>query len=336
MRVLVAEDSATPRVMLERALTNLGHECLVAEDGTAAWELFVRHGADVVISDWMMPGMDGDELCRRVRESSVTSYSYFILLTSLEESGYVLRGMEAGADDYLKKPFDIEDLKARLIAASRVTQLHERLRVQQAELEKLNARLFDESRNDPLTAVGNRIALREQLEQLAARAERSGRPYALALYDIDLFKSYNDSCGHQAGDEVLRAVADALVDQCRQGDTVYRFGGEELLVVFPNQTLDTAAIAAERLRCGVEALGIAHDARGAGAVVTVSGGIAQLEPSDGGDVEALLKRADLALYRAKELGRNRIEQAPGSVAAHDTALSDASDPPLRVVHPTRG
>jgi two-component system chemotaxis response regulator CheY len=309
MRVLIAEDSATPRVLLERALVGLGHECLVAEDGDRAWKLFVDHGADVVISDWLMPGLDGDELCRRVRQHTEGSYCYFILLTSLEDHSHVIAGMEAGADDYLKKPFVADDLKARLISAARVTALHEQLAAQQAELEGLNRRLFEESRHDPLTRVGNRIAMHEQLERLGDSAARYGHTYSVGLYDVDCFKSYNDSCGHLAGDEVLRAVAASLVEQCRLSDTVYRYGGEELLVVFPQQGIEAAGMAAERLRSGVERLGIAHEARGAGAVVTVSGGVAQLEDSDHADFNALLSRADEALYRAKEAGRNNVELA---------------------------
>src|ERR1700733_11415965 len=138
MRVLIAEDSAVARLVLEQAVSGLGHECIVAEDGAAAWERFLRDGADVVISDWMMPGMDGDELCRRVRRRPGASYAYFILLTSLDSPGNVLEGMEAGADDYLKKPFELNDLRAKFIAAARVTELHERLRAQQGEMEELN------------------------------------------------------------------------------------------------------------------------------------------------------------------------------------------------------
>jgi two-component system, cell cycle response regulator len=245
MRVLIAEDSVTARVLLERAVVKLGHECVVAEDGNAAWELFEQHGADVVISDWMMPGMDGEELCRKVRQSSARSYSYFILLTSLEDAGHVVRGMEAGADDYLKKPFDLDDLTATLIAATRVTKLHERLHAQQAELEVLNRRLFTESRHDPLTGLGNRLALHEEIALLNARASRYGHTYCIALYDVDYFKSFNDTAGHLAGDRVLREVAAELAAKCRGGDAVYRFGGEEFLSVLPEQTLELAGLAAE-------------------------------------------------------------------------------------------
>jgi diguanylate cyclase (GGDEF)-like protein len=306
MNVLIAEDSATARVALQRTLADLGHTCIVAEDGDAAWELFVRFRPEVVISDWMMPGIDGDELCRRVRHDPGSRYTYFILLTALDAHAHLLRGMEAGADDYLKKPFDADDLHARLIAAARVTVLYERLNAQQAELEALNGRLFDESRHDPLTAIGNRIALHEHLARLTGTGAGGAHDYCVALYDVDKFKVFNDTQGHLAGDQVLEAVAGALASGCRAGDAVYRYGGEEFLVVLPKQTLETASIAAERLRTDIALLGIAHPALGTDQVVTVSAGISRLDESDRGDFELVLKRADLALYRAKELGRNRV------------------------------
>ncbi len=315
MRVLIAEDSAVARIVLERAVSDLGHECVLAEDGTQAWALFSGRGADVVISDWMMPGMDGDELCRRVRQSSGARYAYFILLTSLEDQSHVLEGMQAGADDYLKKPFDADDLKARLIAAARVTMLHERLRVQQDEMELLNRKLFAESRRDALTRLGNRIALREEVARLSDAAEATERGYSVVLCDIDKFKSYNDTRGHLAGDEVLQAVAQVLGGENGRGASAYRYGGEEMLVILRHQTLDGAAVVAERLRSAVEALDIAHPGGAPASVVTVSAGVAHLESCDHGDFEAMLRRADLALYRAKHLGRNRVEIARPAVPA---------------------
>jgi two-component system cell cycle response regulator len=316
MKVLIAEDSAVARLALETTLSSLGHEWITAEDGNVAWELFLHTAPDVVISDWLMPGIDGDELCRRVRKHEGDSYTYFILLTSLAAQAHVVRGMEAGADDYLKKPFDIDDLNARLIAAARVTALHQRLEAQQTQLEMLNQTLFEESRHDPLTRVGNRIALREQLARLTGIAERYGRDYCVAMYDVDRFKAYNDTQGHVAGDRALSAVAAALAGRVRANDGVYRYGGEEFVIVLPEQTLQTAGDATERVRTDVSALAIPHPACGVGAVVTVSAGVANLEQSDGGDFEAVLKRADLSLYRAKALGGNRIDrglpQRPGS------------------------
>jgi two-component system cell cycle response regulator len=306
VRILIAEDSAPARLILQRELSALGHECLVAEDGIAAWERFQGSGVDVVISDWMMPGLDGDELCRRVRSDPSEPYAYFVLLTSLQDRYHVVRGMEVGADDYLVKPFDRDELEARLLAAARVTTLHRRLAAQQAELEHLNAILFQDSRRDHLTGLGNRLRQAEDLEVLVSRSRRYGHTFAVALVDIDHFKAYNDTFGHLAGDGVLRSVASALVGQCRSGDTVYRYGGEEMLVVFAEQDLDSAAAAVERMRSHVEALAIPNGDEARAAAVTVSAGIAALEPADLSDVARLLRRADQALYEAKASGRNRV------------------------------
>jgi diguanylate cyclase (GGDEF)-like protein len=322
VKILIAEDSVTARAMIKHEIDRLGHECLLAGDGSEAWELFAAEGADVIISDWVMPGIDGEELCRRVRELSERAYTYFILLSSLNGTGHVLRGMEAGADDYLTKPFNRDHLRAKLISAERVTKLHSSLRAQRAELEALNRRLFEESRQDALTRLGNRVALREQLAALSARATRYGHAYAVVLFDVDRFKVYNDTCGHLAGDDVLSAVAGALAAQCRGGDAAYRYGGEEFLAILIEQGLEPAALAAERMRAAVEALAIPHPGRGAGAFVTVSAGVATLEDADGDDFKAVVKRADIALYRAKESGRNRVEL--GAVAPDSRSIPSLS------------
>jgi two-component system, cell cycle response regulator len=276
----------------------------VASDGAEAWRLFQGENVDVVVSDWMMPGMDGDELCRRVRAEPDAPYAYFILHTSLEDLGHVIKGMQAGADDYLTKPFEPDQLATRLIAADRITALHRRLAGQQAELERLNAMLFADSRHDRLTGLANRRSLDEDLERLLAQAGRSERPFSIVLWDVDRFKQFNDTAGHAAGDEVLRAVAGALAGECRSGDKAYRYGGEELLVALPEQDAEGAAAVAGRMRAAVEALGIAHPGLTPPGVVTLSGGVATFEPGD--DATSLLFRADDALYEAKQAGRNRV------------------------------
>jgi diguanylate cyclase (GGDEF)-like protein len=311
VRILIADDSPTPRLMLQRELEELGHECLVANDGIEAWELFQGSGVDVVISDWMMPGMDGDEFCRRVRADTNAPYAYFILHTSLEDLKHVVQGMQAGADDYLTKPFQRDQLATRLIAADRITAVHRRLATQQVELERLNAMLFEDSRHDRLTGLGNRRRMDEDLERLADQAKRYGHVVSVVLFDVDRFKQYNDTAGHGAGDEVLRSVAAMLCEQCRSGDAAYRYGGEELLVAFPEQELDTATIAAERMRSAIEGMGLPHPGLTPPGEVTVSGGVACLGPDE--TVASLLGRADAALYRAKEEGRNRIVGAPVGV-----------------------
>jgi two-component system, cell cycle response regulator len=311
MKILIADDSPTPRLMLQRELEGLGHECIVACDGTEAWEVFQGSGVDVVISDWMMPGMDGDELCRRVRADTAAPYAYFILHTSLEDLKHVVQGMQAGADDYLTKPFQLDQLATRLIAADRITALHRQLASQQTELKRLNEMLFQDSRHDRLTGLGNRRRMDEDLARFADLSRRYDYQLAVVLFDVDRFKQYNDTAGHAAGDEVLRSVATTLAEQCRGGDSAYRYGGEELLVAFPEQNLDNGTIAAERMRMAIEALGIPHPGLTPPGVVTVSGGVACLGPDE--TVASLLSRADTALYRAKRDGRNRIVGAPVGV-----------------------
>jgi diguanylate cyclase (GGDEF)-like protein len=262
----------------------------------------------VVISDWIMPGLTGLELCREIRAFTPGNYTYFIMITSQAAPHQVVEGMEAGADDYLVKPLDSDDLEVRLIAAARVTSLHRQLAQQRFELEVLNQELTAISLRDPLTGLGNRMAIDEDLDQLEARVVRYGHRYCLALLDVDCFKSYNDTYGHQAGDQALQAVAAQLKGEAREGDAVYRYGGEEFLCIFPEQFLATAAVAAERMRSGLEQSAIPHAESPLG-VLTLSAGLAMLDPGRARSVDDVLKEADEALYRAKQLGRNRIEYA---------------------------
>lgn len=306
MRILVAEDNAASRLILEVAVTSLGHDCIVSVDGDEAWRLFEHADVDVVISDRMMPGMDGLELCRRVRACERDAYTYFIFLTAFDEKTQVMSGMAAGADDYLVKPLDVDELKMRLLVASRVTALHRQLSEQSTELKRLNRELFDQSRTDPLTQLGSRLKLREDLETIYAMAGRYGHIYCAVMCDIDFFKAYNDSKGHLAGDEVLRAVARTLTNACREGDRAYRYGGEEFLVLLPEQSLEGGLAAAERFRQAIEELSIPHDGNLINRVVTVSAGVASFSHPEFKSVEAWLNAADAALYRAKKLGRNRV------------------------------
>lgn len=315
MRVLIAEDDNVSRLILLRAVQKFGHECLAARDGLEAWELFQDSDVDMVISDWMMPGMDGIELCRRIRAEDGRPYTYFIFVTALGDKEHLIAGITAGADDYLTKPFDPDELQIRLITAARVTVLHRQLREQRAELERLNSQLFDQARRDPLTQLGNRLRLREDLEALVGRVERYGHGYCAALCDIDFFKAYNDTYGHLAGDEVLALVARTLARGFRRGDTVYRYGGEEFLVILPVASLEAATTAVERVRNEIEALGIAHRARPAPEVITMSAGIASLLPGSGKTVDTWLEEADQALYAAKAAGRNRIAVGSNTAAA---------------------
>jgi two-component system, cell cycle response regulator len=307
VNILIAEDDPVSREILRRALVRLGHECVTARDGNEAWEMFQRLPVDVVISDRLMPGMDGIELCRRVREHTGSGYPYFIFLTSLGDRQDLLAGMRAGADDYLTKPLDAHELRVRLIAAARLTSLHQRLSEQKAELERLNLQLQGQARRDQLTGLGNRLKLWEDLEALHGGVERYGRTYALAMCDVDFFKRYNDTWGHPAGDEVLRSLAGIITDHCRGSDWAYRYGGEEFLLILQDQSLDAAVASIERLRQAVTALAIPHPGNMPPGIVTMSAGLATVVPGEDTTPEITLREADDALYRAKAQGRNRVE-----------------------------
>jgi two-component system cell cycle response regulator len=308
LKILVADDDATSRLIITTAVSNLGHECETVSEGTQAWDAFRLCRPDVVISDWMMPGKSGLELCSSIRSDPSGSYTYFIMVTRHDGREQILEGMGAGADDYLTKPLNAEDLEARLIAAARVTSLHRQLGHQRSELESLNAELAAVARRDPLTGLANRRALDEDLEVLEARVTRYGHRYCMAVLDIDHFKAYNDSCGHQAGDQVLEKVAKVLKADVRIGDSLYRYGGEEFLCIFPEQSVRTAALAVQRMRARLERQAIPHPDSPLD-VVTLSAGLAMLEPGDTRSVAEVLKQADDALYRAKKRGRNRVALA---------------------------
>jgi two-component system cell cycle response regulator len=296
MKIMVVDDDPTSRLIARMAVQRLGHECETVADGTEAWNAFPSTRPDVVISDWMMPGLDGLQLCRNIRAHGSGGYTYLVLLTSRGAHGQILEGMSAGADDYLLKPLDPDELQVRLIAAERVTALHRQLAEQRSELQGLNSELTILARRDPLTGLGNRQAMQEGLELLEAQVARYGHRYCIALLDIDHFKSFNDTHGHQAGDHVLSSVSAALQAGARSGDSLFRYGGEEFLVIFPEQTLAT----------GLDANSIG--------VVTLSAGVAMLDPADDRPVGEVLKDTDIALYRAKQLGRNRVVSA-GSLTA---------------------
>jgi diguanylate cyclase (GGDEF)-like protein len=224
-----------------------------------------------------------------------------IVLTGAADEAAARQTMEAGADDLLLKPLDPAQLERKLIAAGRVTALHRRM--------------HDDARHDALTGLGNRLRLAEDLEILRGRVERYGHVYCAAVFDLDNFKGYNDTRGHAAGDDALKSVAAVLAREIRTGDAVYRYGGEEFLVLLPEQTIETATFAAERLRAAVENLRIPHPD---GGVITVSAGVAGLDDKVTSPDE-LFELADKALYRAKEGGRNRVE-VHGSVAAEPDGI----------------
>lgn len=305
LKVLVAEDDQASRDALQKAVRMLGHECRSAKDGLDAWNMHQEQRADVILADWRMPNVNGLELCRRTRAAETNGhYTYFIFLTGFDDREHLLEGMAAGADDYHGKPIDLDELQVRLMSAGRVLSLYSKLQEKNTSLRRESQTSFRLARIDALTEIANRLRMNEDMAALFSRSARYGHRYCASLCDIDCFKSYNDRFGHLAGDEVLRKIAGEIRKDLRQGDGLYRYGGEEFLVLLPEQSLDEAVRAMNRVRVEVERLAI-HSATDKG-VVTVSIGVAELRAEDQSP-EAWLRRVDEALYKAKANGRNRVE-----------------------------
>lgn len=295
MQVLIAEDDPVSCRLLESYLTKWAYMAIVTHDGEEAWEVLQREDPRLAILDWVMPRMDGPQVCRRLRSSTNPHYVYVILLTAKSQKEDLIAGLEAGADEYLIKPNDRNELRARLRAGARIIELQQQLLSAQEALRV-------QATHDSPTGAFNRAAIFEILQRELARCEREGGSMVLALVDIDHFKSINDKLGHQAGDAVLREVIQRLGATVRPYDSIGRYGGEEFLVVV--RECDGSPLAlAERLRQSIADQPFQTDA---GAIrVTVSLGVAT---SDGQTLlDALIRLADEALYRAKNHGRNRVE-----------------------------
>ena len=317
MNVVVVDDDPLVRLVLAKAVTSMGHNALPADTGEAALKLVEAKPIDVVISDWLMPGMSGLELCQLIRARDEVEYVYFVLVTALDDSEHALAGIAAGVDDCLVKPVRPFDLRLRLMVAERVTDLHRRLAERQRGLERTNIEMAATARMDPLTGLGNRLKMAEDLEIFRSRRDRYNEQFGVALFDIDHFKTLNDAAGHLVGDKALRDVATVIRSELREADMAYRYGGEELLVVLPAGVRRVAA-AAERIRKAVATAAIPHPGRpGPETVVTLSVGVAPGE----GDVDAFLLAADSALYRAKSQGRNRMVVAGRWLAVPELAAS---------------
>jgi diguanylate cyclase (GGDEF)-like protein len=302
----VAEDEDSAREALVMAVRILGHDCRGARDGLEAWELHQQERADVILSDWQMPRMDGVELCRRTRGGdSEGAYTYFIFMTSFADKDHFVRGMDAGADDYHTKPVDLDELRARLASAGRVIALYRELAAKNALLRRDSQAQFRVARIDALTQVANRLSMDEDVKALWSRVRRYGHRYSMAMCDVDRFKLYNDHFGHLAGDDALRRAAHAIREELRAGDGLYRYGGEEFVALLPEQGLPEATRAMDRVRAAVERLAI--PTRTEGGILTISLGVAELDTSRDATPEDWIRRADEALYRAKMAGRNRVD-----------------------------
>ncbi len=301
MKILIADDDVVSALMLRRTLERWGYTVTVVNDGTRALIALQKPGAPkLMILDWMMPGLDGPEVIRELRSQVSEHYNYAILLTSRDQQDDVIAGLEAGADDYLRKPFNSDELRARLRAGQRILDLQERLLAAKEELRI-------QATQDALTKLANRRCVLEQLERDSDRCRREGQPLGVMMLDLDHFKSINDTYGHGGGDEVLKAAADRMQRSVRTYDTVGRFGGEEFLVVLPNTDRGDALVIAERIRTTISSMPICVD--GQISHFSSSIGVAIREPGEEISDSELMHEADMALYRSKESGRNRVTGA---------------------------
>ena len=292
MKVLIADDDPVSLLYLQDALQEWGYDPVVVSDGSAACEILMQSdGPAMAVLDWMMPGMDGTEVCRQIRKSVKDRYIYIIMLTLKSETKFIVEAMYLGADDFITKPFNAEELKVRLRAGRRICELEQQLRIK--------------SSHDALTGLLNRGAILEILKNEITRSFREGCPVSLIFADLDHFKRINDDHGHLAGDAVLREVSSRINLTIRPYDSAGRYGGEELIVVLPNCTPVAAIEVAERIRSCIADHPILTDF---GFISTsLSIGIASAADSEALNLTKLIHRADKALYRAKDGGRNRVE-----------------------------
>lgn len=308
MKIVIAQEEGVVRGMLETTLPKWDHEVLTASDGAHAWqELQKLDGPRLAILDRTLPGMDGLEICREARRHTELPYVYILLMLAKGQEQDMLEGMKAGADDFLMKPLDLNELMIRLRLAKRVLELQE-------ELQSAHAAIGYQTTHDPLTGFANRASILETLLRELARVRREGSHVGLILTEIDNFKNINETYGHLAGDAVLREAARRVRSIVRPYDTVGRYGGEEFLIIVPGCDASNALGQAERVRnaIGGQSMDISEWGKFASAQegkiqVTLSLGVAAADKLK--EVESFLRAVEAALARAQQAGHNRTELA---------------------------
>ena len=305
MTILLVEDSAIERKAIGCYLKEWGLDYLEVDNGAEAWNLLQGPDApSLVLLDWVLPGVDGIELCRRIRTLGANgTYVYTVMLTAKDKKQDLLTAMAAGADDYLAKPVDPSELRARILVGKRILDLQQSLRFA--------------ATHDFLTKLLNRAEILASLKRELSRSERDGRPAAIILADVDHFKRINDSMGHAVGDAVLKEVAQRLQSDLRAYDLAGRYGGEEFLLILPNCNLQTAVRRADEIRFGVCRDMIVSTF--ASVAVTVSMGVTVNTMTPEATIEDLLQQADCALYRAKQNGRNCVQAFSAELKQSHTA-----------------
>jgi two-component system cell cycle response regulator len=304
MKILIADDESVSRRMVQGMLEKWGYEVIAVKDGDEAWgQLKLEEAPRLALLDWMMPGKNGVEVCRELRKHRPEPYTYILLLTAKDAKDSVVEGLESGADDYLTKPFNPQELKARIRVGLRLLELEDSL-VQAREMMRFKAM------HDALTGVWNRGAILENMEREVWRSRREGISLGVLILDLDHFKSVNDNYGHLTGDAVLREITKRMQTDVRPYDSVGRYGGEEFLVLLPTCNRDVTRATAERIR-KIVSISPVETATGSLKITTSIGAVAtgdwpQNSPSQ------ILQMADSALYRAKQEGRDRTVMAGDS------------------------
>jgi two-component system cell cycle response regulator len=322
LKVLIADDNSVSRLLLDRLLSKWGYEVIQAHDGAKAWEILQAEDPPrLVILDWMMPGMSGPEVCREARKRVAYAYAYILLVTSKEDKQDVIQGLEAGADDYLTKPFFPEELRARIRVGLRILELEDKL-VAATDVLQYKAT------HDELTGLLNRASIADFLRRELERAKRQDGVCGVILADLDHFKSVNDTLGHGAGDSVLREAAQRLTSGVRGYDAVGRYGGEEFLIVLPGCDAMSLRQRAENILEGFRSRPFA--AAETTIPVNVSLGAACSSSWNAPALESIVRAADRALYRAKHNGRDRVELAEISETA-EVDTSTTAEPTTTVV-----
>lgn len=303
--ILIVDDIPANLQLMQTYLTSAGYETKSAKNGEEALERVREHTPDLILLDVMMPKLDGFETCRILKRSQETDFVPIIMVTALNELDDKIKGIEAGADDFITKPFNRLELLARVKSLLRVKQLHDQLQEKVKQLEQAKERLRELAVTDGLTGLYNYRYFKEYLDQEMRRAQRHQLFVSLLMLDIDFFKHYNDNHGHVAGDEVLRTIARLIKGNIRSIDVAARYGGEEFAIVLPETNKRSAMIVAEKVRLLVEQHVFAKQERQPDGNLTVSIGLASF-PSDAKNSEEMVKCADQRLYRAKAGGRNCV------------------------------
>jgi two-component system cell cycle response regulator len=301
LQVLVVDDSPVYRKLVEHAMEGEPYSLLFAKSGHEALELYARHLPGIVITDWMMPDISGLDICQRLRADVHRGYTYIILLTSIAEKDNVVKGLAAGADDYLTKPFDPAELLARIGVGRRIIDLHRQIDAKNKLLEEM-------AHSDPLTGLPNRRAIEEWASRQLRGAVRHGFPYWVVLVDLDTFKSINDTHGHVGGDALLQKFAEILKTVIRASDICGRLGGDEFLLVITHVEAESIHKTVERFR--EKLAGQQFQIGDEKVTITASFGIAGFHGKEVVDFNTLVRRADKALYAAKNAGRNMVRIEP--------------------------